>query len=216
MAGSRFSRAISWARRCFLTVIGKYVPPFTVASFATTITSRPETLPTPVTSPAPGAPPSYRPCAARGATSRNELPGSRRRSRRSLTGSFPSSRWRATALAPPPSRVRLISSRSRAARDEWWPAFSRNSTDAGSIRVRSRSVTASGSGRRDEGADHVHRARRRGSREENLSDSRLLQRCDVLLRDDPTEDDGDSVSPALFQRREHLGEQPVVGSRENR
>ena len=31
MQGRRFSRAISCARRCFFTVIGKYVPPFTVA-----------------------------------------------------------------------------------------------------------------------------------------------------------------------------------------
>src|SRR5918997_7229188 len=35
MHGSRFSAAISCARRCFFTVSGKYVPPFTVASFAT-------------------------------------------------------------------------------------------------------------------------------------------------------------------------------------
>ena len=32
MHGSRLSAAISCARRCFFTVIGKYVPPFTVAS----------------------------------------------------------------------------------------------------------------------------------------------------------------------------------------
>src|ERR1043166_5983234 len=63
MHGSRFSSAISCARRCFFTVIGRYEPPFTVASFATTMTWRPCTVPMPVTSPALGAPPSYMPFA---------------------------------------------------------------------------------------------------------------------------------------------------------
>ena len=35
MHGSLFSYAISYALTCFLTVIGKYVPPLTVGSFAT-------------------------------------------------------------------------------------------------------------------------------------------------------------------------------------
>ena len=55
MHGSRFSSAISCARRCFLTVSGKYVPPLTVASLATITHSRPCTLPMPVTMPAAGA-----------------------------------------------------------------------------------------------------------------------------------------------------------------
>ncbi len=37
------------------------MPPFTVASFATTMTSRPRTRPMPVTIPAEGAFPSYMP-----------------------------------------------------------------------------------------------------------------------------------------------------------
>ena len=45
MHGSRLCSAISCARRCFLTVIGKYAPPLTVASLATTTTSRPCTRP---------------------------------------------------------------------------------------------------------------------------------------------------------------------------
>src|SRR5918999_264397 len=54
MHGSPFCAATAWARRCFLTVIGKYVPPFTVASLATIMDSVPETRPMPVTIPAAG------------------------------------------------------------------------------------------------------------------------------------------------------------------
>src|SRR5947209_1329585 len=97
MEGSRFCSAISWARRCFLTVIGKYVPPFTVASFATTTHSRPSTTPTPVTMPAAGAPPLYMSHAARGESSRNAVSGSTRRSTRSRAVSFPLERLLAAA-----------------------------------------------------------------------------------------------------------------------
>ncbi len=58
MQGSRLRSATSCARRCFLTVIGKYAPPLTVASLATITHSRPATRPTPVMIPAPGAAPS--------------------------------------------------------------------------------------------------------------------------------------------------------------
>ena len=58
MHGSRFSSATSCARRCFLTVSGKYEPPLTVASFATITHCRPSTTPIPVTIPADGAWPS--------------------------------------------------------------------------------------------------------------------------------------------------------------
>ena len=55
MHGRRFCSATSCARRCFFTVSGKYVPPFTVASFATITQARPSTIPMPVTIPADGA-----------------------------------------------------------------------------------------------------------------------------------------------------------------
>ena len=45
MQGRWFCSATSWARRCFFTVSGKYEPPFTVASFATTTHSWPSTTP---------------------------------------------------------------------------------------------------------------------------------------------------------------------------
>ncbi len=51
--------ATSWARRIFLIVSGHQEPAFTVASLATTTTSRPSTTPMPVMTPAPGAWPSY-------------------------------------------------------------------------------------------------------------------------------------------------------------
>ena len=45
------------ARSTFLQVMGKNAPAFTVASLATTITRRPPTCATPVTTPPDGAPP---------------------------------------------------------------------------------------------------------------------------------------------------------------
>src|SRR4051794_746609 len=111
MHGSRLRSAISCARRCFFTVIGKYVPPFTVASLATTTTSRPATRPTPVTIPAPGAAPSYRPWAASGESSRNGEPRSSSRSTRSRGSSLPRATWRSAARGPPPARASASCSR---------------------------------------------------------------------------------------------------------
>ncbi len=51
--------AISCARRILVIVSGHHEPAFTVASLATTTTSRPATMPTPVITPAAGAWPSY-------------------------------------------------------------------------------------------------------------------------------------------------------------
>jgi hypothetical protein len=53
--GTRQRMAISCARRILVMVSGHHDPAFTVASFATTTTSRSSTLPTPVTTPAAGA-----------------------------------------------------------------------------------------------------------------------------------------------------------------
>ena len=57
--GMRWRIAISCARRIFLMVSGHQDPAFTVASFATTTRGRPAIVPTPVTTPAAGAWPSY-------------------------------------------------------------------------------------------------------------------------------------------------------------
>src|SRR6266436_4559776 len=57
MIGTRDRIAISCARKIFLIVSGHHDPALTVASFATTTTSRPSTKPTVVTTPAAGAVP---------------------------------------------------------------------------------------------------------------------------------------------------------------
>src|SRR5438128_3083894 len=57
MIGTRDRIAISCARRIFLIVSGHHEPALTVASFATTTTSRPATRPIVVTTPAAGAVP---------------------------------------------------------------------------------------------------------------------------------------------------------------
>src|SRR5919202_843235 len=98
MHGRRFCAATSWARRCFFTVTGKYVPPLTVASLATTTTSRPATRPMPVMIPAAGASPPYMPCAASGESSRNGLPGSSRAATRSRGSSLPLAECRSRAV----------------------------------------------------------------------------------------------------------------------
>ena len=105
MQGRWFCSATSCARRCFLTVSGKYEPPLTVASFATITHSRPSTTPMPVTMPALGAWPSYSSQAASAFSSRNAAPGSTRRSIRSRAVSFPRERWRSIAFSPPPRAI---------------------------------------------------------------------------------------------------------------
>ena len=104
MQGSRFCSAISCARRCFLTVSGKYVPPLTVASFATITHSRPSTTPIPVTMPAPGACPSYISHAASADSSRKAVSGSQSRSIRSRAVSLPRARWRSSACVAAAAR----------------------------------------------------------------------------------------------------------------
>src|SRR5262249_24439520 len=114
MHGSPFCSATSCARRCFLTVSGKYVPPLTVASLATITHSWPSITPIPVTMPADGACPSYMSQAARAPSSRNALPGSSRRSTRSRAGSLPRERWASIALSPAPRATKAVRSRSSA------------------------------------------------------------------------------------------------------
>src|SRR6185312_10939088 len=128
MHGRRFSRATSCARRCFFTVMGKYVPPFTVASLATTITSQPLTRPMPVMSPAAGAASSYIPCAASGDSSRNGEPGSSRARMRSRGSSLPRATCFSRALAPPPSAVRARAAFSSSVSLRRWAALPRKAS----------------------------------------------------------------------------------------
>ena len=119
--------AISCARRIFLIVSGHHDPALTVASLATTTTSRPSTRPTTVTTPAPGAAPvscqavtlsplpfSLFPCidrmrrATRFPAHTNPYRASR--SIRSRAVSFPWLCCRSILSGPPPRRSRASSS----------------------------------------------------------------------------------------------------------
>ncbi len=83
-------------------VSGHHDPAFTVASFATTTTSRPSTTPTPVMTPAPGAWPSYWSCATSRPSSSQGAPGSSNPCTRSRGESLPCWCILATRAAPPP------------------------------------------------------------------------------------------------------------------
>ncbi len=100
MTGSRFWRAISSARRFFLTVAVVLVPPRTVGSLAMITHSTPSTTPTPVNSPAPTG--KSVPHAASGDSSSSGLSASTSSSTRSRHNSLPRWRWRATYFSPPP------------------------------------------------------------------------------------------------------------------
>src|SRR3954468_17186425 len=136
MHGSRFCAATACARRCFFTVSGKYEPPFTVASFATTTTWRPATTPIPVTIPALGASPSYTSHAARAFSSRKAVSGSTSRSIRSRAVSLPRARWRSTARSPPPRATNAVRSRSSSTRPSIRSRRRANSSERSTCEVR--------------------------------------------------------------------------------
>src|SRR6266566_3461828 len=112
--GMRWRIAISWARSIFLIVSGHQEPAFTVASFATTTTGRPAIRPRPVTTPAPGACPSYWSNATSRPISNQAAPWSSRAATRSRAVSFPWSCWRRTLSGPPPCSRRALSPASAA------------------------------------------------------------------------------------------------------
>ena len=133
--GKRFWPAISCARRCFFTVMGKYVPPLTVASLATIMHSwllakqretcgerhagqgggtNPWMRPMPVTTPPDGTGESYISQAASGDNSRNGEPSSSRALMRSRGSILPRSRCFLMAFSPPPWRTSSWRSRSSA------------------------------------------------------------------------------------------------------
>ena len=93
---------MSCARKCFLTVSGKYVPPLTVASFAIIMHSMPLTRPIPATTPAHGIACLYTPKAANCEISKNGEPSSINVFMRSRTNNLPRPSWRSFNAAPPP------------------------------------------------------------------------------------------------------------------
>ena len=136
ITGSRFSLAMSLARKTFRTVHGLLAPPRTVGSFATITHSTPSTTPMPVTTLAPSG---YSvPQAASGDSSRNGASRSRSNSIRSRTRSFPRARCRATALAPPASGSLAYCSASLASMAS---RFARASSEA-ALKAERRTVTA--------------------------------------------------------------------------
>src|ERR1043165_7582677 len=133
MHGSWFCIATSCARRCFFTVIGKYVPPLTVASLAMIRHSRPCTRPMPVMIHAAGGSSSpYMPFAASGESSRKGVFGSSSAAMRSRGGIFPCSRCRARYFSPPPCRARESFAFNSSTRPCKRSALDLNSSDAGS------------------------------------------------------------------------------------
>src|SRR2546423_522100 len=97
-------------------VSGPHDPAFTVASLATTTTGRPEIRPSPVTTPAAGAWPSYWSQATSRPTSNHSAPWSSSAATRSRAVSFPCSCWRRTLSGPPPCSSCCCSSRNCAVR----------------------------------------------------------------------------------------------------
>ena len=117
MTGRRFSSATSRRRTTFLTVCGYQAPPLTLASLAWMATSRPCTIPMPVTTAAPGTVPSYSRQAASVENSKNGVPGSSSSFNRSRT---PSLFWRARRSISRCGRSK------RAACWRAWNSFSRS------------------------------------------------------------------------------------------
>src|SRR5215831_11036089 len=93
--------------------------------------SLPETRPTPVMIPAPGASSPYMPNAASCDNSRNGEPGSRSSRRRSRGRSLPRATCLSRAACSPPSAVRATLSRRSATSAAIAPAFRLNSGEPG-------------------------------------------------------------------------------------
>src|SRR5437016_5176069 len=217
MHGRLFCSAISCARRCFFTVIGKYVPPLTVASFATMTHSRCCTRPMPVTMPAAGASSSYIPFAASGDNSRNGVPGSSNAAMRSRTGSFPCWRCRSTYFAPPPSRAAASRCFSSATSPCRCSRFAANSAEAVSRCVSSESMLWDGlpDSPLHGGADGVHRRRRGCAGKEDLADAHGLELRDVLLGNDAAGENQNPLCPLVLEQTHDLGEEHVVRAGED-
>ena len=157
--GRRFSSAICWARRCFFTVIGKYVPPLTVASLETMTAGRPWIVPTPVTMLAPGEAPSYISHAARVESSRNAVPGSISASTRSRAINLPRPACRARAFSPPPPCTIAVRARSSATCAAMAAAFSLNSGLSVRTRLSMRGVLSAAPRGRGSWCATTHRRR---------------------------------------------------------
>src|SRR5574342_387072 len=132
------------------------VPPLIMGSLAWTTTSRPCTSPIPARLPAPWTSPSYIPRAASGAISSQGVPGSRSRSSRSCTVSFPSSALRRRARSDRSERARVSSRRSSSTSPCMASKFRRYSSPLVSTRVSMASmVSPLGAGEQVVGDGHA-------------------------------------------------------------
>ena len=115
--GSRFTRAISSARRFLRSVYGFIEPPRTVGSCPMITHSTPDTTPIPVTMLAPTV--NSVPQAASVDSSRNGASRSSSSSIRSRTSSRPRDRCRSAYRGPPPARAAASCSSSSASTASW-------------------------------------------------------------------------------------------------
>src|SRR5690242_10619802 len=154
----------------------------------------------PVTTPAPGAWPSYSSYATRRPISRKRDSGSQRRVMRSRAVSFPCLCCRAILSAPPPSlsfssssRTSALNSRSRVTGSRFLPfAFG------------------------EPAADVVDQRCRRCSGTEQLTDPARAQRVHVFFRNDAATRDENVVAPLLVKELAHFGEQRHVRAAQDR
>src|SRR5690242_18176830 len=181
--------ATSCARRIFVIVSGHQEPAFTVASFATTTTGRRWITPTPVTTPAAGAWPSYRSYATSSPSSTKREPTSHSRSTRSRAVSFPCACCFSMRSGPPPWRRRASSARSSSLSSRSRLVVTWRSRFLGRVLGEPR-------------LDVLDELRRRRARPEELSRAHRLERVHVLPRDDAPSRDEDVAAPFRAQQLE--------------
>src|SRR4051794_20001791 len=122
---------MSSARTVFFTDSGYHAPPLTLASPALISTSRPDTMPMPVTTAAPGTSPSYSWFAASVDSSRKGVPGSSSRSMRSRTRSLFCLRRRSMSRCGRSNRALRCRSRRSSASLRLCATFAANSGERG-------------------------------------------------------------------------------------
>src|SRR5574341_55062 len=195
----RWRIATSCARRIFLIVSGHHDRALTVASFATTPAGRPPISPSPVTTPAAGAWPSYWSYATRSPISSQRSPGSSSFVTRSRAVSFPCSRCFLMRSGPPPCSRRAWSARYAA------------------VRAWSRLTSVSGldvlGGPLGDVANEVGGG---AAGPEQLPDAPPLERLHILGGNDAAAGDQDVDPDGIAQQLLHPWEQGQVGTRQDR
>ena len=139
MTGAPLSSASSMTRQIFSAWASASEPPSTVKSWLNTYTSRPFTVPYPVTTPSPrkcclSNPNKVERCVTSMPIS-SKLPGSSSRSMRSRAVSLPLACWASMRFSPPPKRAWAFFA-SRRSRGVWLDSpMSRNYSATGKVRL---------------------------------------------------------------------------------